>query len=201
METVLTLAILFGLVILPWLLKPIERAVPTEAVGWVREVLIIGFFVPLANLSDRFNSLSIKEDKLTKELAKVKKLREDEKVRLEGEVKIINEKYRNHLNDHNGKRKWWYLWRRVPVPTLSFIAPVQKDVNGKPKKSGAPDATYSIERDLPPDMKGDRVKIWTYIDKRNQAQIDAARGGNRNKGGSNQNNGNNSNNSGKNGNN
>lgn len=195
METILIWTIVFGLVILPWLIKPIERAVPTESIGWVREVLIIGFFVPLANLSDRFNSLSIKEDKLTKELAKVKKLREDEDKRLRDEVKIINEKYRNHLHDHNGKRKWWYLWRKVPVPTMSFIAPVQKDANGKPVASSAPDATYSLESDLPPEMKGQRVKIWQYIDKRNQAQLDAARGGNKHKGGNNnQNNSNNRNN-------
>lgn len=195
MEILLIWTIVFGLVILPWLIKPIERAVPTESIGWVREVLIVGFFVPLANLSDRYNSLSIKEDKLTKELTKVKKLREDEDRRLINEVKIINEKYRNHLHDHNGKRKWWYLWRKVPVPSMSFIAPVQKDVNGKPLAPPVPDATYSLESDLPPEMKGQRTKIWQYVDKRNQAQLDAARGGNKNKGGnSNQNNRNNQNN-------
>lgn len=185
MEEVLIAAVVLGLAVLPWLLKPVERAVPTDSVGWIREVLIFGFFIPIANLSDRFNSLSLKEEKLKKELTKVKKLREDESKRLEAGVTYINDRYRAHLHDYNGKRKWWYLWRKVPVPTLSFIAPVADSKRPSKNPYTGKQCTYSLQ-DLPPEMHGQKVKVWTYRDKRNQQMLDAQAQGNRkNKGGNN----------------
>lgn len=188
-------AILLGLAVLPWLIRPVHRAVPTVDVGWVYELLIFGLFFPISNLSDRLNSLERKEKKLKDELKLVTKLREDEVKFLEKKVALLNNEYRNHLHDHGGKRRWWYLFRKAPVPALGFISPVIEERKSKNKFADRT-CTYTLE-DLPPEFRSQRKKVWTYKDPANQRILDGNNNQKqKNQGGNNQQkNGNNSNNS------
>lgn len=183
--SVVVFLLLAGLCSIPWLIKPVARAVPTTAVGYVKELLIFGFFVPVRNLSDRRNQLEVKADKLGKELKKVKKALEDEELRLAKEIDVVNSMYRAHLYDKNGKRIWNYLFRKVPVPSLSFIEPLMETQKRIPVESRT--TTYTLEHLLPV-LNGffrttdpDRIRrTWSWMNKTPQQGQNNSR---KNKGG------------------
>lgn len=191
--TLLVLLLLFlGVASIPWLYLPVVRAVPTLGIGYCKEILIFGFFFSCGNLSDRLNNLENKAHKLEVDLKKTKGLAEVERKRLEAEIVMINDKYRAHLFDWNNKRLWRYLFRKVPVPTHSFIAPIEE--NKVRQKVEARTTMYTLE-DLVGSLSGfmrvsdpDRVrKIWGW---RNQP-LPKNQGGSSKRGNSNQQHGNN----------
>lgn len=189
MEYWLLLPFVIWLAAIPWLVKPLRRAVQTKEVGYIYERLIFGFWFPVNNLSDRKNSLERKLDKLTKEVGKTKKLLEDETKALKGKVDVINKDYQSHLLDQGGKRSWNYLFRKCHVPSFAFVEELVKQRDNPSPKGKA--TYFTLENlSLPPGFtldkdKGRVVKHYVFHDNsRNQQQSNSQR----KKGNNNQNN-------------
>lgn len=187
--------ILAAALVTPWVVWPISRAVPLQGIGWRYERLWFGLWVPGRLMSSRRNRL---EHELAAAKAKVKRLAkqlEDEERRLEKETTVINERYGTFLMDHAGKRHWTHLYLMVPVPSKSFLTPLQK--LNKKAKSGR-ESTYTLDevRDKVAEIyEGMPSKLWGYRDPRNKQQDNNGNQNNQRKKGNNQqNNGNNNNN-------
>lgn len=175
MEIMLAILTVVLLAIIPWMVWPVYRTVETQQVGHVLEKLVLGFWIPVRNLSDRKNQLDHEKDKLSKKLKRVIKDLEDEEKHLKSRVQLVNKEYANHLYDWAGKRHWKYLGGKCRFPTFAFVKEQAKEEH-KSKKKGR--ATYfTLENaPLPPDWvmekdKGRLVKHFVFRDNdRNQQQ-------------------------------
>jgi len=178
---------------IPWGIWPIKRVVPQEGVGYTLEVNVFGFFIPIRNLSDRYNRLERDQNKAAEKAKKLKKELEEEETRLKSEVKVIQDKYRSFLHDYNGKRIWRFLYRRVPIPSYSFVEPVEHERKQKNKYAGQR-TTFTLEAsNLPPEMKITGRYYWTWDPSKQGGQNQQGQSKNQRKkkgGGNNQNQGN-----------
>lgn len=180
---------------IPWGIWPIKRAVPQEGIGYTLEVNVLGFFIPIRNLSDRHNRLERQQKEAADKAKKLKKDLEDEQKLLKEKVEVINNEYRAFLHDFNGKRHWRFLFRVVPVPSYTFVEPIVHERKRKNKYAGERE-TFTLEgSDLPPEVKATGRSVWYFRSPLNQQALDAQSKGmhgnnnrGKNKGGGNQNN-------------
>lgn len=173
----LLLLVLVAAAVFVWLASPVERVQYTKTVGWIKETLVLGFWINTGNLSDGLNRLKHKEQSHVKGLAKVRKQIEDEEKHLKSRVEAINEGYRSHLQRWNGKRYWKYLLRKVPIPSIQFVKELESEAKPKPKTR---ESWYSLQ-DLPAHLKpkhGSGIATITFQARPEQKQNQRKKGGN-----------------------
>lgn len=181
--------IVLGVATIPWIVRPLSRAVPLEGLGWRYERLILGFFIPGIHLSERLHRLQRNRDKAKADLKKYTKQVEDEEKRLKAEVENINGRYLTFLMDWAGKRHWSHLWTRVPTPSNGFLTPLQEKAKRKKEVKSCCYTPMGLLAALPPEYKGQREVWWGWTpNKPPQNNNQKNRGGNQNQKQNNQNN-------------
>mgnify|MGYP003142886195 FL=1 len=175
MYEMLALLSMIGLAVIPWFVWPVHRVLYTENVGYMYERLILGFFFPVSNLSNRKNYLERKQRKLQAELKKLGKELDDENKHLTNKVKLVDQDYRNHLVDHGGTRDWRYWFRKVGIPSIKVIKQVEGERKELKRKRTVTYFTLE-EAPLPPGFRLDKdagrlTKDFIFHDNsRNQQQ-------------------------------
>lgn len=157
---ILSVAVLLLALSIPWLVFPIRRVFQQEHVGYIMERNILGFWVSIANLSDRLNRLEVDKKKTQAKLKKLQTQIENEKASLNKKVSVIQDDYRAFLYDWNGKRHWKVLFRKVPVPSFAFIAPVEQ----KRKEDKRRREVWLLQDcpELPEDLRTTGTKVWRF---------------------------------------